>query len=561
MDKPTLRTSNNPTGQADYSSADGPDVLRIVVDQTGHGRRLDAVLAGAVESRLSRARVQAAVRGGQCRVDGVVCTSPKEKLKTGQTVALHLPEECSPVEPEGGELTVVYQDARLLVVHKPAGLTTHPAPSCPQGTLVHRLLHHFPELARQQGLRPGIVHRLDKDTSGLLLVALDEPSRLALSKDFAAHRVRKIYLALVHGRPQQDAFRVLQPLGRDPRSKTRMAVVPESQGGRPAESRVHRLWSCADNSVSLLAVRILTGRTHQIRVHLASLGLPIVGDSLYGPGTFRGWDAGRPWLRKLARRQMLHALALKFSHPQERRDMDFLSPPPPDFRRLPVVLCRRAQRVGLTGLPGSGKSLLLRLLGDMGAATFSADAAVAELYKPGADGADLLRRRFGGRFSAADGGVDKRALFTALQAEDGLRREVEALIHPLVRHRLQEFFAVHRHERLAVAEIPLLFEAGFQVRDLDVVVGISLDWQTRRDWLASRRGLPAEAIAQLDSWQWPEEAKLARCHRVVNNPADPDGLAAEARALWAWLRQRRVAAARALHQELDQYFTTLPTVD
>lgn len=518
------------------------------------GKRLDVFLSGHVGEEVSRARVQEWIKAGLAQVDGQVCTRPGQRLRGGEALRLlgRRSEACPAAEQ--GELAVLHRDNWLLVVDKPAGLTTHPAPSCPEGTLVNRLLHHFPELAAMEGERPGIVHRLDKDTSGLLVVALTERARLALSEDFAERRVDKVYLALVHGRPEERGDIDL-PLGRHPTAKTKMAVP--RKGGRPARSSFERLWSTRDGRFSLLRVRIFTGRTHQIRVHLAAVGHPILGDSVYGPGPFAGWDKDFRWARRLVVRQMLHAHHLRLAHPTDGQELSFVSVPPKDFRRLPLLLDRTVQRVGLTGMPGSGKSTLLRILAGLGVPTFSADQAVAELYAPGGDGAALLARRFGERFIAqagpGSGGVDKRALLAAMLENPGLRREVEELIHPLVKHCMERFFARHARARLAVAEVPLLVEAGWERgKEFDVVVGVAAPAYKRREWLRSERAMSEDALAGLEAWQWPEERKLARCDLVLSNPGDPDGLRREAGRLLEDLRQGRVEGVLRLKEGLDR---------
>lgn len=521
-----------------------------LVGASAAGKRLDVFLGEQVGDAVSRAKVQEWIKAGLASVDGKPWTKPSQRLRGGESVRLLGRTEGNCLTPEQGDLAVLYRDDWLLVLEKPAGLTTHPAPSCPEGTLVHRLLHHYPELAALDSERPGIVHRLDKDTSGLLVVALTERARLALAEDFAERRVDKVYLALIHGRTQ-DRGDIDLPMGRHPTHKTKMAVL--KKGGRSARSAYERLWSSRDDRFSLLRVRIFTGRTHQIRVHLAAIGHPIIGDSVYGPGPYADWDKGLPWANRLVKRQMLHAHLLRLAHPADGRELAFVSVPPKDFRRLPLLLDRRVQRVGLTGMPGSGKSTLLRLLAEQGVPTFSADKAVAELYALGGDGTALLTRRFGERFLAEDGGVDKRALFRAMLENSALRREVEELVHPLVKYRMELFFQANQHARLAVAEIPLLVEAGWeQGKEFDVVVGIAAPTYKRKEWLRTERGLSEQTSAALESWQWPEERKLSRCDLVVRNPGDLPGLRAEASALLTTLRERRAEEARGLMERLDR---------
>lgn len=307
--------------------------LDILVTPDKAGQRLDCVLREAAPQR-SRAALQKAVLAGCCLVDGLPETRPDARMRAGQRVVLQLPEAVGVLKAEEGHLELLWQDEHLLVCNKPAGLTVHPCPSCPEHPLVQRLLGRFPQLARLEGQRPGIVHRLDKDTSGLLLVALTEPDRLALSAAFARREVGKEYLALVRGLPPARG-ECHEPLGRHPTAKVKMCVLPESRGGRSAHTQWRVLWSAPDNGISLLAVRIHTGRTHQIRVHLAHVGHPLLGDRLYAP----------PAVRDMAPRQMLHAWRLTFSHPGTGEELRFSCPPPEDMPRAALAACRRMQRV------------------------------------------------------------------------------------------------------------------------------------------------------------------------------------------------------------------------
>lgn len=444
------------------------------------GQRLDRFLGDAMAGlreadghadAVSREKVKRAIRDGAATVQGRVCTVPNTRVEPGQTVTLSLVVPAARVTPEEGELAVLYRDAAIAVLDKPAGLTVHPCPSCPEGTLVHRLVRHFPELAAQEGFRPGIVHRIDKDTSGLLLVALTEAVRLELSRAFAEREVNKEYLALVHGVPAP-AGDIDAPIGRHPLHKVKMAVVPENRGGKPARSAWRVLLADPGGRFALVAVRIFTGRTHQIRVHMAHLGHPLWQDAVYGPAEQLPPDmAGQP---EFSPRQMLHAWQLAFRHPESGEDMHFTCPPPPDFAALALRLSRRMQRVVVTGSPGCGKSALMRQLEDTGLPVWSADAAVARLYEPGGGGHHLLRGRYGDRFvPAPEGPVDKRALFEAMRADAALRREVEEMIHPLARHDMDAFFARAEAEGapVAVAEVPLFLEAGWKATNSSGAAG------------------------------------------------------------------------------------------
>ncbi len=542
------------------------------------GMRLDQYWAREMAERgASRERVKEWLQAGLARVDGVVVKKPGYRLEGFERVSLDAPDFSTEITaaPEPGELTVLHRDETLAVVVKPAGLTTHPAPTQPAGTLVNRLLHHFPELAPEvsamHGERPGIVHRLDKDTSGLMLVALTEAARLALSQAFADRRVHKTYLALVHGRPKgdeagplgEDAGFIDLPMGRHPTLRTKMTVL--RKGGREARTGWRRLWTDRLGRASLLAVDLHTGRTHQIRVHLAHLGHPLLGDPVYGPSQHARWLAEKGPLAQLATRQMLHAFRLAFEHPGRAEELVFRQDPPEDFMALLRALGTDCQRVVLTGAPLCGKSALLAALEAMpeGPPTFSADACVARLYAPGGDGAALLSRSLGRGVLGADGGVDKAGLLSLLRKTPGLRREVEDIVHPLVRHALDRFWAANAHAPLAVAEIPLYFEAGWQGRKggearrmADVVVGVRCPDDLRRGPLREGRALPSETLDALDSWQWPQERKLAACDMVVENAGTLAALEAQAgpllKRLAALRGEREAAFAARMAALLDQ---------
>ncbi|MBZ2172772.1 dephospho-CoA kinase [Nitratidesulfovibrio sp. SRB-5] len=520
------------------------------------GQRLDRFLGDAMAEQrerdghgdaVSREKVKRAIRDGAATVQGRACTVPNTRVEPGQTVTLTLAVPAAKVTPEDGDLAVLYRDAAIAVLDKPAGLTVHPCPSCPEGTLVHRLVRHFPELAAQEGFRPGIVHRIDKDTSGLLLVALTEAVRLELSRAFAERQVHKEYLALVHGVPKAQG-ELEAPIGRHPLHKVKMAVVPENRGGKPARSAWRVLLADPDGRFALVAVRIFTGRTHQIRVHMAHLGHPLWQDAVYGPSEAVPPAAGE--LPDFPSRQMLHAWRLSFRHPETDRDMHFTCPPPPDFAALALRLSRRMQRVVVTGSPGCGKSALVRQLGEAGLPVWSADAAVARLYEPGCGGHHLLRGRYGDRFVPDPAGpVDKRALFAAMQADAALRREVEDMIHPLARHDMDAFFAQAEASGapVAVAEVPLFLEAGWKAGTQPnilpniLLVGVHCPFAERARRLETHRGWPPDMIAAMEAWQWPEADKMRACHLVVDNSGTPEDLTRRARGLLAELARLRAA--------------------
>lgn len=519
------------------------------------GTRLDKFLSDRLAGLgVSRSKIGQLIRAERVQCGGQTCLAGKQKVRQGECYRLQIPEIQTQMAPDNGPLEILYRDADLLVVNKAAGMTVHPGTGGETGTLVHRLLAHFPQLAQMQGQRPGIVHRLDKDTSGLLVVALNDTARLALSRSFAQRVVHKEYLALVHGCPDENG-EVQAPMGRDPQHKTRMAV--RAHGGREARTYFTRLWTNPERTFSLLRVRIVTGRTHQIRVHMAHVGCPLLGDTVYGPQAHAALRRSAPLVARLAKHHMLHAWRLRFRHPRTGSLIACEQGWPKAMWRLVLCASRRVQRIGLTGMPGCGKSTFLAALHDFGVPTWSADREVHELYAPGGDGAALLARRFGEGVLNEHGAVNTQALLARMQQDPAVRREVEGLIHPLVRHRLATFWQSVAQCRTAVAEAPLLFEAGWaEGVDFDLVIGVYCRRELRRRRLRASRGWSDSVLSGLESWQWTEKAKLTRCHVVVPNNAQSASLQRRARVALRILRRERLRRMHRVWQEIQVYNQT-----
>jgi 23S rRNA pseudouridine1911/1915/1917 synthase len=295
------------------------------------GSRLDLFLLQRLAGH-SRTSVKRLIDAGLVRRDGKP-VKPSTRLHPGEQLTVEMPGPVNPrLQPEAIPLDILCQDPNFLVIAKPPGLVVHPGAGRRSGTLVNALLSLEGEISRMGGEeRPGIVHRLDRETSGVLVVARNDAAHRNLAAQFAARQVTKIYLALVWGNPAPVRGRIEAPLGRHPVVRTRMSV--RRAGGRPAVTEYETLQSF--RNFSLLRVRILTGRTHQIRVHLKHLGHPVVGDTVYGGSRFSVVrDARTREALESFGRLALHALRLEFDDPASGQRRSFEAPPPADFERL-----------------------------------------------------------------------------------------------------------------------------------------------------------------------------------------------------------------------------------
>ena len=313
-----------------------------VAAPAARGQRLDRFLADAIGT-LSRSRVKALIEQGLARGDGRVLNEPAEPVRPGATYVLDLPPPAPATpQPQAIPFAILYEDADLIVLDKPAGLVVHPAPGNLDGTLVNALLAHCGEQFTGIGdeRRPGIVHRLDKDTSGIMVVAKTQLANAALTAAFAARDLDRAYLALVWGLPNPLAGDIEGAIGRDPRERKRMAVVTRNGKAALTHYRTLRAWGTV---IALLECRLATGRTHQIRVHLAARGNPVIGDPLYlrrVPAIARTLpDPVRHRLLDFPR-QALHATRLGFAHPRTGQPLSFTTDPPPDMAALIAALDR-----------------------------------------------------------------------------------------------------------------------------------------------------------------------------------------------------------------------------
>ena len=314
--------------------AGGRSIISVSLDAGHAGWRLDRALADALPT-LSRERLKALINAGALEREGTAVRDPSAKVKGGESFSLAIPEpEPAHNTPQDIPLNIVFEDEHLLVVDKPAGLVVHPAAGNREGTLVNALLHHC--AGRLSGIggvaRPGIVHRIDKDTSGLLVVANTDVAHEGLARQFAAHSIDRRYLAIVNGVPMASEGKVDAPLARSAHDRKKIAIVEGSRGKR-AVTHWKRLKVL--KNAALVECRLETGRTHQVRVHMASIGHPLLGDPVYG----RGKSVHRKLLNQLDfHRQALHAAGLGFTHPVTKARLSFESALPSDMQELFTAL-------------------------------------------------------------------------------------------------------------------------------------------------------------------------------------------------------------------------------
>ena len=306
------------------------ETLEFRVPSEGEGRRLDRFLSEAYPE-LSRTYIKKLIETGFVLVNSEEVRKPSRKLKAGDVVLLSVPEpEPLKVEPEDIPIDIIYEDRDLVVLIKPCGLVVHPSPGYTSGTLVNALLYHVKELSSIGGVeRPGIVHRLDKETAGLMVVAKTDPAHRSLVEQFARRKTEKLYRVLVKGIVEKDHGMIELPIGRHPIHRKKFSVF--SGNSKPAKSEFWVLERFEKTEITLLKVKIYTGRTHQIRVHLSSIGHTILGDRTYG---FKTSSVPRELLDLMGECNMLVAYKLGFYHPSSGERMEFEIEDPEPFRRV-----------------------------------------------------------------------------------------------------------------------------------------------------------------------------------------------------------------------------------
>lgn len=308
--------------------------IDFIIDAADNGLRLDRVLAAKITDS-SRSFLQELIKSGNVTVDGKCVTLPRFALKTAMAVSVEIPEieaaDTLAVDTQFA-FDIIYEDDVMLVINKPAGISVHPGAGNPDGTIVNALLGRYPgfaELFPDADVRPGIVHRLDKDTSGCLVIAKTPNALFKLGKAFAERETKKKYLALVRGVPAKNTMEISNNIGRHPVNRQKMAVV--DRGGKLAVSRYRILEHgfIGKEKISLVEVAIFTGRTHQIRVHMSHIGHPVLGDELYG---------GSRTVIEGASRQMLHAYSIEIPHPVTGKNMVFKADLPEDFQNIKALI-------------------------------------------------------------------------------------------------------------------------------------------------------------------------------------------------------------------------------
>ena len=312
-----------------------PQNVTLTITDEFHNKRLDAALGGLIDTH-SRSTLREYIDEGKVAVDGVVITKPSVKVSSGQTVTVEIPDpEDLDAKPQDLPLDIIYQDDDILIINKPINFVVHPGAGIKDGTVMNAVLYHFPQTSSLP--RAGIVHRLDKDTSGLMVIALSQLAQQVLTKAIAKHDVVREYEAIAEGQITAGGT-IDAPIGRDPHVRTKMAVMPEGIG---REAVTHYRVMERFRAHTRLRLRLETGRTHQIRVHMASIHHPLLGDNQYGGKRLKmlpGADEDLANMLRNYRHQALHAVHIEFAHPKTKENMSFDVPIPEEMSELIELL-------------------------------------------------------------------------------------------------------------------------------------------------------------------------------------------------------------------------------
>lgn len=318
--------------------------IELKVSDELHGKRLDAVLGAMIDS-ISRSVLRTYIDEGRVKVDGETAGKASVKVRAGQQITVDVPEpESTEALPQDLPLDIVYEDEDLIVINKPVGFVVHPGAGVKDGTVMNAVLYHFPQTASLP--RAGIVHRLDKDTSGLMVIALNARAQTILSRAISKHQVVREYEAIAEGEITAGGT-IEGDIGRDPHNRTRMAIVPDGMG---REAVTHYRVMEHFRAHTRIRLRLETGRTHQIRVHMASIGHPLLGDPQYGGRRFKHLTGASPELNKALadfRHQALHAVHIEFLQPTTKEELKFDCPIPEDMQHLIVLLREDFEEHGL----------------------------------------------------------------------------------------------------------------------------------------------------------------------------------------------------------------------
>ncbi len=529
------------------------EYLFYTVSLEEQGKRLDKFLLEKLKPRgISRQHIINCIKEYGCKVNDRVCKKPSFIVRYEDKIELTIDLPRTELSPVKGNIDIVWRDDHLIIINKPSGISVHPASLKDKDTtLVNLIISKFPEIKDLDVIRPGIVHRLDKDTSGLMVIALNAKSQKLLVRKLANREISKKYLAIVSGIPELLCGEINKPIMRSKRDRKKMEVMV---GGKESRTYYEVVHVFEDKRVSLVKVNLLTGRTHQIRVHFSSIGCSVLGDDVYGKAEFNRFKRQYPMVSRLISRQLLHSWKLSFSHPLSKEELFFVQPVPKDFLRAILGLFKRVQRVGITGNLGCGKSMLVDFLKMFGAKVWSADEEVKKLYKPKNPGWEAIVHFWGDKFFDARGNeIDKRKLFEHMLKDSGFRKELEKLIHPMIENSLVKFFDSNREERVAVAEVPLLIEVGWKRKDLfDVVVGVYCKDELRHKWLMEKRGIELEKVRILESWQMPQKEKMRCVDIVIENPGNKQEYKDVALKLWNVLKSLRINKIKRFLQRLKE---------